>query len=179
MSIEKRVHPIPFRTRKLSASSPMILRIFTWESRPMPRLSLERLLYRSLSSFKGMFRRPIPKAPLSPPSADAPGRSSVRISPPTSEHPCVFSEHPVLAWKRPFLMHPAITTPAACFVCSCRNVLSRRRREGFSFAVLSVLLLRNGFLRRFLQKLFRGIHTSSSARKPPCRCNLSSRFLPE
>lgn len=52
MSIEKRVHPIPFRTRKLSASSPMILRIFTWESRPMPRLSLERLLFRSLSSFK-------------------------------------------------------------------------------------------------------------------------------
>ena len=50
MSIEKRVHPIPFRTRKLSASSPMILRIFTWESRPMPRLSLERLL-------KGAFRR--------------------------------------------------------------------------------------------------------------------------
>ena len=55
MSIEKRVHPIPFRTRKLSASSPMILRIFTWESRPMPRLSLERLLFRSLSSFKGPF----------------------------------------------------------------------------------------------------------------------------
>ena len=54
MSIEKRVHPIPFRTRKLSASSPMILRIFTWESRPMPRLSLERLLFRSLSSFKDL-----------------------------------------------------------------------------------------------------------------------------
>ena len=54
MSIEKRVHPIPFRTRKLSASSPMILRIFTWESRPMPRLSLERLLFRSLSSFKAL-----------------------------------------------------------------------------------------------------------------------------
>ena len=52
VSIEKRVHPIPFRTRKLSASSPMILRTFTWESRPMPRLSLERLLFRSLSSFK-------------------------------------------------------------------------------------------------------------------------------
>ena len=51
MSIEKRVHPIPFRTRKLSASSPMILRIFTWESRPMPRLSLERLLK------SGAFRR--------------------------------------------------------------------------------------------------------------------------
>ena len=30
----------------------MILRTFTWESRPMPRLSLERLLFRSLSSFK-------------------------------------------------------------------------------------------------------------------------------
>ena len=54
VSIEKRVHPIPFRTRKLSASSPMILRIFTWESRPMPRLSLERLLFRSLSSFKAL-----------------------------------------------------------------------------------------------------------------------------
>ena len=52
--MEERVHPIPFRTRKLSASSPMILRIFTWESRPMPRLSLERLLFRSLSSFKAL-----------------------------------------------------------------------------------------------------------------------------
>lgn len=37
MSKERRVHPNPFRTRKLSASSPMILRIFAWESRSTPR----------------------------------------------------------------------------------------------------------------------------------------------
>ena len=38
VAIEKRVHPIPFRTRKLSSLSPMILHIFMWESRPPPRI---------------------------------------------------------------------------------------------------------------------------------------------
>ena len=37
-SMERRVHPAPFRTRKLSASSPMILRIYAWERRPEPTL---------------------------------------------------------------------------------------------------------------------------------------------
>lgn len=35
MSIEKRVYPIPFRTRKSSSSSPMILQFLLWESRTM------------------------------------------------------------------------------------------------------------------------------------------------
>ena len=52
VSIEKRVYPIPFRTRQSSSSSPMILHTFVWESRPMPRFSLERSSYDGLSSFK-------------------------------------------------------------------------------------------------------------------------------
>ena len=52
VAIEKRVHPIPFRTRKLSSLSPMILHIFMWESRPPPRIfrkdSVEHLMLRSL-----------------------------------------------------------------------------------------------------------------------------------
>ena len=52
VSIEKRVYPIPFRTRQSSSSSPMILHILVWESRPMPRFSFERSSYDGLSSFK-------------------------------------------------------------------------------------------------------------------------------
>ena len=37
--MERWVHPVPFRTRKLSTSSPMILHIYVWESRPTPALS--------------------------------------------------------------------------------------------------------------------------------------------
>ena len=36
--MEERVHPIPFRTRKLSSPSPMILHISMWESRSTPGL---------------------------------------------------------------------------------------------------------------------------------------------
>ena len=52
VSIEKRVYPIPFRTRQSSSSSPMILHTLVWESRPMPRFSLERSSSDGLSSFK-------------------------------------------------------------------------------------------------------------------------------
>ena len=52
VSIEKWVYPIPFRTRQSSTSSPMILHTFVWESRPMPRFSLERSSYDGLSFFK-------------------------------------------------------------------------------------------------------------------------------
>ena len=38
--MEERVHPIPFRTRKLSSPSPMILHISMWESRSTPGLFL-------------------------------------------------------------------------------------------------------------------------------------------
>ena len=36
--MERWVHPAPFRTRKLSTSSPMILHIYVWERRPGPTL---------------------------------------------------------------------------------------------------------------------------------------------
>ena len=37
-AMERRVHPIPFRTRQLSSLSPMILHIIMWESRSPPRI---------------------------------------------------------------------------------------------------------------------------------------------
>ena len=64
VSIEKRVYPIPFRTRQSSSSSPMILHILVWESRPMPRFSFERSSYDGLSSFKspGPGQLPLPRS---------------------------------------------------------------------------------------------------------------------
>ena len=53
-SMERRVHPAPFRTRKLSASSPMILRIYAWERRPKPTL---KQLQAPLSHARGRFAR--------------------------------------------------------------------------------------------------------------------------
>ena len=38
VAIEERVHPTPFRTRKLSSPSPMILHNVMWESRPPPKI---------------------------------------------------------------------------------------------------------------------------------------------
>ena len=38
-AMEERVHPIPFRTRKLSSPSPMILHNVMWESRPLPTIA--------------------------------------------------------------------------------------------------------------------------------------------
>ena len=37
-AMERRVHPIPFRTRQLSSPSPMILQSLLWESRSPPSL---------------------------------------------------------------------------------------------------------------------------------------------
>ena len=59
VSIEKRVYPIPFRTRQSSSSSPMILHTFVWESRPMPRFSLERPSNDGLSFFKPTVQSPV------------------------------------------------------------------------------------------------------------------------
>lgn len=42
--MEKGVHPAPFRTRKLSPSSPMILHIYMWERRPGPTLKHSQAL---------------------------------------------------------------------------------------------------------------------------------------
>ncbi len=47
--IERRVHPAPFRTRKLSASSPMILHIYVWEGRPGPTLFATQKRFEILS----------------------------------------------------------------------------------------------------------------------------------
>ena len=38
MIIAKGPHPIPFRTRKLSSSAPMVLCLKTWKSRTLPAL---------------------------------------------------------------------------------------------------------------------------------------------
>lgn len=55
--MEKGVHPIPFRTRKLSPSSPMILPFSQWESRPVPGLSFKRSASQSLRTFFALWRR--------------------------------------------------------------------------------------------------------------------------
>ena len=63
--MEEGVHPIPFRTRKLSPPSPMILRTLAWESRPMPALI-----------FTGMRNR-IPTHHAKGPGEKSPGPSCV------------------------------------------------------------------------------------------------------
>lgn len=63
--MEEGVHPIPFRTRKLSPPSPMILRTLAWESRPMPALI-----------FTGMQNR-IPTHHAKGPGEKSPGPSCV------------------------------------------------------------------------------------------------------
>ena len=52
--MEKGVHPIPLRTRKLSPSSPMILLSSQWESRPVPGLSFGKA--RKLTSLWAFLR---------------------------------------------------------------------------------------------------------------------------
>ena len=42
MVIARAIHPIPFRTRPLSAVAPMVLRLKTWESRSPPNLERNR-----------------------------------------------------------------------------------------------------------------------------------------
>ena len=46
--IARSLHPIPFRTRPLNSSAPMVLRLKTWESRSLPGLPNARF---SRSSF--------------------------------------------------------------------------------------------------------------------------------
>ncbi len=52
-AIEKRPHPIPFRTRKLSSSSPMILASSRWESRSLPGLLFKRSISKDMDLFYG------------------------------------------------------------------------------------------------------------------------------
>lgn len=51
MAIEERVHPTPFRTRKLSSPSPMILHNVMWESRPLPKIARKPLAAQSARGF--------------------------------------------------------------------------------------------------------------------------------
>ena len=51
VAIEERVHPTPFRTRKLSSPSPMILHNVMWESRPLPKIARKPLAAPSARGF--------------------------------------------------------------------------------------------------------------------------------
>ena len=53
VAIEERVHPTPFRTRKLSSPSPMILHNVMWESRPLPKIAQKPF---AAPRAKGFFR---------------------------------------------------------------------------------------------------------------------------
>lgn len=57
VAIEERVHPTPFRTRKLSSPSPMILHNVMWESRPLPKIVRDPL---AAHSARGSFFVPAP-----------------------------------------------------------------------------------------------------------------------
>ena len=57
VAIEERVHPTPFRTRKLSSPSPMILHNVMWESRPLPKIVRDPL---AALSARGSFFIPAP-----------------------------------------------------------------------------------------------------------------------
>ena len=56
VAIEERVHPTPFRTRKLSSPSPMILHNVMWESRPLPKIVRDPL---AAHSARGSFLSPV------------------------------------------------------------------------------------------------------------------------
>ena len=50
--IAKGLHPIPFRTRKLSPSAPMVLCLKIWKSRTLPGLKKNMKIASSLKSLK-------------------------------------------------------------------------------------------------------------------------------
>ena len=62
--MEERVHPIPFRTRKLSSPSPMILHNVMWESRPLSTIAPKPLAAHSARGF--VFSPSLPYLPIFP-----------------------------------------------------------------------------------------------------------------
>ena len=65
--MEERVHPIPFRTRKLSSPSPMILHNVMWESRPLSTIAPKPLAATSARGFVfSSFYYPLPSVLFSP-----------------------------------------------------------------------------------------------------------------
>ena len=65
--MEERVHPIPFRTRKLSSPSPMILHNVMWESRPLSTIAPKPLAAQSARGFVfSSFYYPLPSVLVSP-----------------------------------------------------------------------------------------------------------------
>ena len=55
MIIAKGPHPIPFRTRKLSPSAPMVLCLKIWKSRTLPGLKIK--IMKIASSLKSLKKR--------------------------------------------------------------------------------------------------------------------------
>ena len=64
--MEERVHPIPFRTRKLSSPSPMILHNVMWESRPLSTIAPKPLAAPSARGFVFSFLSPSITSPSIP-----------------------------------------------------------------------------------------------------------------
>ena len=64
--MEERVHPIPFRTRKLSSPSPMILHNVMWESRPLSTIAPKPLAALSARGFVFSFLSPSITSPSIP-----------------------------------------------------------------------------------------------------------------
>lgn len=92
--MEERVHPIPFRTRKLSSPSPMILHNVMWESRPLSTIAPKPLAAHSARGF--VFSPSLPYLPIFP-----------------------FISSLVLAYARPYLfphfftlLFPILTSPS-------------------------------------------------------------------
>ena len=90
--MEERVHPIPFRTRKLSSPSPMILHNVMWESRPLSTIAPKPL---AATSARGFVFYP----PLAP---------SFRPSP-------VLPTPPLALWSFSSLSPGCVQSPSAAF----------------------------------------------------------------
>ena len=60
VDIARAKHPIPSRTRPLSAVAPMVLRLKTWESRSPPNLTRHNLSIRSQNISKPPLKYPFP-----------------------------------------------------------------------------------------------------------------------
>ena len=107
--MEERVHPIPFRTRKLSSPSPMILHNVMWESRPLSTIAPKPLAATSARGF-------VVYTPLAP--------SFLAAFPPANIPP--FTARP--PWAR--LSSSSSSSSPSCFTASlCQKFLEPHRLQ--------------------------------------------------